>query len=71
LALAEKIRSAVEMTEHDQVGRITISIGVSTYDAGLTIDEFVRRADEALYAAKKNGRNRVECYTAGFEGGNI
>jgi len=64
LALAEKIRAAVEAAEHDQVGRITISIGISTYDNRLTLDEFIRRADEALYAAKNNGRNRVECYGA-------
>lgn len=62
LALAEKIRSAVEMTEHDHTGKVTVSIGVSTYDNGLTLDEFVRRADEALYAAKNNGRNTVKCF---------
>ena len=64
LALAEKIRFAVEMTEHDHVGKVTVSIGVSAYDHGLTLDEFVRRADEALYAVKNNGRNRVACYGA-------
>ncbi|MBI5847924.1 MAG: PAS domain S-box protein [Nitrospirae bacterium] len=63
LALAEKIRAAIENTEHDTVGTITISIGVSAYDSGLSTDEFVRRSDEALYAAKNNGRNRVECYS--------
>lgn len=70
LALAEKIRRAVEMTEHDHAGKVTISIGVSTYDSGLTLDEFVRRADEALYAAKNNGRNRVKCFdTSGKSSG--
>lgn len=63
LALAEKLRHAVEMTAHDHVGTITVSIGVSTYDDGLTLDEFVRRADEALYTAKNNGRNRVAYYS--------
>jgi diguanylate cyclase (GGDEF)-like protein/PAS domain S-box-containing protein len=62
LALAEKIRAAVEIAEHDRIGKITVSIGVSTYDNELTLDEFIRRADEALYAAKNNGRNRVACY---------
>ena len=67
VALAQKIRCAVETTEHDHVGRITISLGVSTYDRGLSLDEFVRRSDEALYEAKNSGRNRVECYR-GFKG---
>ena len=62
LALGEKIRCAVEMAAHDHAGKITVSIGVSAYDDGITLDEFVRRADEALYAAKNNGRNRVEVY---------
>ena len=64
LALAEKIRRAVEMSAYDHAGKITISIGVSAYDEGLTLDEFVRRTDEALYAAKNSGRNRVKCYGA-------
>lgn len=64
MVLAEKIRCAVEAAEHKGVGKVTISIGISTYDSGLTLDEFVRRADEALYAAKNGGRNRVECYGA-------
>lgn len=64
VALAQKIRSAIETTRHGTVGRITVSIGVSSYASGLTMDEFVRRADEALYIAKNNGRNRVECYDA-------
>ncbi len=64
LALAEKIRCAVEMTHHDEAGKITVSLGVSAYDNGFTLDEFMRRADEALYEAKNKGRNRVKCYGA-------
>ena len=68
LALAEKIRRAIETTHHDHAGIITVSLGVSSYDNGLTLDEFVRRADEALYEAKNKGRNRVRCYGS-FEDG--
>ena len=69
-ALAEKIRSAIEATEFDHAGKVTVSLGVSIYNKGLTLDEFVRRADEALYAAKNKGRNRVECYRAFEDGDN-
>jgi len=62
--LAERLRATVE--EHrfvfgDAPIPVTISIGVS-YAPGLGIAntvDFVARADEALYAAKRTGRNRV------------
>jgi len=41
--------------------RVTISIGVSSFDPALEDEgEMVARADMALYRAKRNGRNRVE-----------
>lgn len=40
--------------------RITISIGVATSEAEGTLDEAYLKADTALYAAKRLGRNRVE-----------
>lgn len=58
--LAEKIRVAVASHEFPLVGQVTISIGVSTAagtDSGE--EQAVRRADEALYRAKTEGRNRV------------
>jgi diguanylate cyclase (GGDEF)-like protein len=63
-ALSERIRASVEahpFTAGDQTIPVTISIGVSRAPApgiATTID-LVARADEALYAAKRAGRNRV------------
>lgn len=62
---AERVRSAVEVNHFEglpQTGDITISIGVATLveDAGTDVDGLIRMADEALYRAKMNGRNRVE-----------
>lgn len=58
--VAEKIRRAVDACEPPVVGRVTLSVGLSEWrddlpDEGL----LVRRADEALYAAKGAGRNQV------------
>ncbi len=61
--VAERMRSAVE-TELNTEGRwtqkITISIGVATYpDDGKTGEQVLEAADQALYVAKHQGRNRV------------
>jgi len=60
LKVAERLRAAVEGHSFPEVGKVTASIGIS--QAGPEEDEesFCRRADEALYKAKKHGRNRVE-----------
>ncbi len=65
VVLAERVRAAVlkHVTRYgDQEIRITISLGVATSaDEGITTpDQLVCRADELLYLAKQNGRNRVE-----------
>jgi len=60
---AENLKAAIEdarITFGDKTISITISIGVAQFpDDGDTIDELVARADEALYAAKDQGRNKV------------
>ncbi|MEJ2199815.1 MAG: GGDEF domain-containing protein [Desulfuromonadaceae bacterium] len=65
LSVAERMRKAVCELPFDVGGRslpITVSMGVSIIqgDAGDLLDA-LRRADEALYRAKKSGRNRVCC----------
>lgn len=39
--------------------KVTISIGISTAGEGLSLEMLMKRADEALYQAKENGRNTV------------
>jgi diguanylate cyclase (GGDEF)-like protein len=47
---------------------LSASIGISLYpDDGLDAATLIGRADSAMYVAKKNGRNRYECYAAGME----
>jgi diguanylate cyclase len=43
----------------EHLGRATISIGVATLRAGDNPQSLIGRADACLYAAKRNGRNRV------------
>ncbi|OHW61690.1 putative diguanylate cyclase YdaM [Andreesenia angusta] len=56
---AERMRSAVENIEHPVAGKVTISIGVSEYTLGEKVETLFKRADEALYEAKRSGRNKV------------
>jgi diguanylate cyclase (GGDEF)-like protein len=58
--VAEKIRQSLEQVEFDQVGKVTASFGVAMYQAGESNAELIGRVDEALYRAKRDGRNRVE-----------
>ncbi len=65
LKVADTLRKAVAGKEvinrstGDKLGRITMSGGAAEYVAGESIDDFIERADAALYTAKHNGRNQV------------
>ncbi len=45
------------------VGRITVSVGVALFHTTESEEEFISRADTALYRAKESGRNRVCTHT--------
>lgn len=57
--LAEKIREAIAAREFPTAGRVTVSIGVAEYALGEDLVTWIQRADQALYQAKSEGRNRV------------
>ncbi|MGJ4939523.1 diguanylate cyclase [Bradyrhizobium sp. HKCCYLS1011] len=65
LTVADQIRRAVMAKElkkkstGEVLGRVTISVGVSMLKPGDDTDALIERADACLYAAKRNGRNRV------------
>jgi diguanylate cyclase len=67
LTVADHIRRAVMAKElkkkstGELLGRVTLSVGVSTLQPGDDMDALIGRADACLYAAKRNGRNRVVC----------
>ncbi len=60
LKLAEKLRIQVEETSFCEDIQVTISLGITEYLAGDNESAIYKRADDALYAAKNNGRNRSE-----------
>ncbi len=58
--LAERIRLSVKNYEFTNMGKVTLSMGISQVTKGDTEDSLLKRADEALYKAKMNGGNQVE-----------
>ena len=67
LTVADHIRRAVMSKElmkrstGQNLGRVTISLGVAQLHRGDSAQSLIARADACLYAAKRNGRNRVIC----------
>ncbi|WP_374828581.1 GGDEF domain-containing protein [Brucella daejeonensis] len=60
---AERIRSAIEQQKFDTGQRnlsVTVSVGVHARSHPASLQQLLDRADEALYRAKRHGRNRVE-----------
>jgi diguanylate cyclase (GGDEF)-like protein len=71
--VAERIRAAFSQA-CESLGYLrvqpTLSVGVTTDGVALnTLDAILHRADEALYAAKRNGRNRVAAQREPLESG--
>lgn len=65
LRTAERIRKDLESYRFNVVNgkyRLTLSIGISIYEKGVTTEEMVERADKALYWVKQHGRNQVKSW---------
>ncbi len=59
----ERMRTAIESHDWERIAaglRVTISIGVATWDGEESYSRLFTRTDELLYRAKEAGRNRVE-----------
>ncbi|WP_304545795.1 sensor domain-containing diguanylate cyclase [Sulfurimonas microaerophilic] len=57
--IAEHLRVVIEEYNFNKVGSVTCSFGCQMYDEGKDILETIKKADEKLYFAKENGRNKV------------
>lgn len=59
--LCEKIRSKVSNYRFEyECSHITISIGIAQLKCDDSISSLIKRADDCLYKAKLNGRNKIE-----------
>ncbi len=58
--IAERIRESIKNTNFGIRKKVTVSCGITEFQAGDTLKEFIKRADKALYKAKGKGRDRCE-----------
>jgi diguanylate cyclase len=65
MALAEQIRTALlharlrRVNSDQEIGQVTVSVGVAHLNEAGSLDRLLHSADAALYVAKREGRNRV------------
>ena len=58
--LAERLRKELAKVKLEDLPPITISLGIATYPSdGTDIEELIKKADAAMYEAKRKGRNRA------------
>lgn len=58
--MAERFRLKVEQNPFSVVKTLTCSFGVAQFRQGDDEKAYIQRVDQALYRAKKGGRNKVE-----------
>lgn len=57
--ISERIRRNIETGTYHKNIKVTVSIGITEYIGGDTLDFMIKRADKALYEAKNSGRNLI------------
>jgi diguanylate cyclase (GGDEF)-like protein len=58
--LAERLRKKIATVKFEEVGAITLSFGVAECGPNETWEQWLHRADEALYLAKSSGRDQIK-----------
>jgi diguanylate cyclase (GGDEF)-like protein len=60
IKFANRLREEVKSKNFENIGTITISIGITQQQDGDSYKTLFERADKALYNAKKSGRDNVQ-----------
>ena len=60
--IRKAVKSRVKIPKHPDL-KITISAGVAELDGAYSLEELIKRADEAMYYSKLHGKNKVTQYS--------
>jgi diguanylate cyclase (GGDEF)-like protein len=63
--LAERLCEAIRQRRFETINHVTASFGVAEYWRGCDLEDILHAADQSMYQAKQDGRNRVVVYAAG------
>lgn len=63
--VAEDLRKAIASSLEDGYSSLTASFGIAPWDGGISLEELTAQVDDALYRAKKTGRDRVVIFGCG------
>jgi len=69
IAVLDRFRTNIEHYDFPQIGKVTVSIGVTEISGSVSRLELITRADRALYYSKEHGRNQVNCFDTLLEEG--
>lgn len=67
----ERFRHSIEVNNFPMVGKVTVSIGLTTISPGTLSTVLLDRADRALYYAKETGRNKVNIFETLYAEGKL
>lgn len=59
--LAKKLTDLIANHTWKHDTKLTVSVGVKFYEKGMSAEELIKKADEKMYEAKKDGKNRFRC----------
>ena len=59
IIFADNLRSAIEQADILKGEPLTVSVGVAHFKSNESVDDWIRRADDNMYLAKRHGRNCV------------
>ena len=66
--LAERLREELAKVTIEELPPVTISLGIATYPSdGTDLEELIKKADMAMYAAKQQGRNKAVKYSSAIQ----